>query len=135
MESSPDLGLYIMLTHLLVHASVFFGTMLTPRRFSMAIREALHLAALSHTCNNCAQRNSNHYFLRHISRRKFKCDNTGKLFSNTQRKNTAKAEGFFNEPAASSLSKKGFHESKIAVRFWIITLMLVIASILTLKVR
>jgi len=42
---------------------------------------------------------------------------------------------FLMSPLHHHYQKKGFHESKIAVRFWIITIILVIASILTLKVR
>ena len=42
---------------------------------------------------------------------------------------------FLMSPLHHHYQKKGFHESKIAVRFWIITIVLVIASILTLKVR
>lgn len=42
---------------------------------------------------------------------------------------------FLMSPLHHHYQKKGFHESKIAVRFWIITIFLVIASILTLKVR
>src|SRR6476620_5756433 len=42
---------------------------------------------------------------------------------------------FLMSPLHHDYQKKGFHESKIAVRFWIITIVLVIASILTLKVR
>lgn len=42
---------------------------------------------------------------------------------------------FLMSPLHHHYQKKGFHESKIAVRFWIITILLVIASILTLKIR
>jgi phospho-N-acetylmuramoyl-pentapeptide-transferase len=42
---------------------------------------------------------------------------------------------FLMSPLHHHYQKKGFHESKIAVRFWIVTIVLVIASILTLKVR
>ncbi len=42
---------------------------------------------------------------------------------------------FLMSPLHHHYQKKGFHESKIAVRFWIITIVLVIASILTLKMR
>ena len=42
---------------------------------------------------------------------------------------------FLMSPLHHHYQKKGFHESKIAVRFWIINIMLVIATILTLKVR
>jgi len=42
---------------------------------------------------------------------------------------------FLMSPLHHHYQKKGFHESKIAVRFWIITILLVVASILTLKTR
>jgi phospho-N-acetylmuramoyl-pentapeptide-transferase len=42
---------------------------------------------------------------------------------------------FLMSPLHHHYQKQGFHESKIAVRFWIINIILVIASILTLKVR
>lgn len=42
---------------------------------------------------------------------------------------------FLMSPLHHHYQKKGFHESKIAVRFWIITIILVITSILTLKIR
>ena len=42
---------------------------------------------------------------------------------------------FLMSPLHHHYQKKGFHESKIAVRFWIITILLVVASIVTLKTR
>jgi phospho-N-acetylmuramoyl-pentapeptide-transferase len=42
---------------------------------------------------------------------------------------------FLMSPLHHHFQKKGLHESKIAVRFWIITILLVVASILTLKTR
>jgi len=42
---------------------------------------------------------------------------------------------FLMSPLHHHYQKKGFHESKIAVRFWIVNIILVIASILTLKIR
>jgi phospho-N-acetylmuramoyl-pentapeptide-transferase len=42
---------------------------------------------------------------------------------------------FLMSPLHHHYQKKGFHESKIAVRFWIITVLLVVASIITLKIR
>ncbi|HAI84865.1 MAG TPA: phospho-N-acetylmuramoyl-pentapeptide-transferase [Chitinophagaceae bacterium] len=42
---------------------------------------------------------------------------------------------FLMSPLHHHYQKKGFHESKIAIRFWIITLICVIASIATLKIR
>jgi phospho-N-acetylmuramoyl-pentapeptide-transferase len=38
-------------------------------------------------------------------------------------------------PLHHHYQKKGFHESKIAVRFWIVTVLLVVLSIITLKIR
>lgn len=38
-------------------------------------------------------------------------------------------------PLHHHYQKKGFHESKIAVRFWIITIMLVVMSVVSLKIR
>jgi phospho-N-acetylmuramoyl-pentapeptide-transferase len=42
---------------------------------------------------------------------------------------------FLMSPLHHHYQKLGFHESKIAVRFWVITIICAIASILTLKVR
>lgn len=42
---------------------------------------------------------------------------------------------FLMSPLHHHYQKLGFHESKIAVRFWIVTIICAIASILTLKVR
>lgn len=42
---------------------------------------------------------------------------------------------FLMSPLHHHYQKKGFHESKIAVRFWIITVLLVVFSIITLKIR
>ncbi len=42
---------------------------------------------------------------------------------------------FLMSPLHHHYQKKGFHESKIAIRFWIITLFLVVFSIATLKIR
>jgi phospho-N-acetylmuramoyl-pentapeptide-transferase len=38
-------------------------------------------------------------------------------------------------PLHHHYQKKGYHESKIAVRFWIITIICVVLSIVTLKIR
>jgi hypothetical protein len=38
-------------------------------------------------------------------------------------------------PLHQHYQKKGFHENKIAVRFWIVTILLVVGSIITLKIR
>jgi phospho-N-acetylmuramoyl-pentapeptide-transferase len=42
---------------------------------------------------------------------------------------------FLMSPLHHHYQKRGFHENKIAVRFWIITILLVVASIITLKIR
>ncbi len=42
---------------------------------------------------------------------------------------------FLMSPLHHHYQKKGFHESKIAVRFWIITIICVVMSIVTLKIR
>ena len=42
---------------------------------------------------------------------------------------------FLMSPLHHHYQKKGFHESKIAIRFWIITIMCVLFSIVTLKIR
>lgn len=42
---------------------------------------------------------------------------------------------FLMSPLHHHYQKKGFHENKIALRFWIITILCVITSIVTLKVR
>lgn len=42
---------------------------------------------------------------------------------------------FKMSPLHHHYQKKGFHESKIATRFWIITVLLVVISIVTLKIR
>lgn len=42
---------------------------------------------------------------------------------------------FLMSPLHHHYQKKGFHESKIAIRFWIITVLLVVFTIATLKIR
>jgi phospho-N-acetylmuramoyl-pentapeptide-transferase len=42
---------------------------------------------------------------------------------------------FLMSPLHHHYQKKGYHESKIAVRFWILTILSVILAIVTLKVR
>ena len=42
---------------------------------------------------------------------------------------------FLMSPLHHHYQKKGFHESKIAIRFWIITILCVLLSIVTLKIR
>jgi len=42
---------------------------------------------------------------------------------------------FLMSPLHHHFQKKGYHESKIVTRFWIIGIMLAVLSIITLKVR
>ena len=42
---------------------------------------------------------------------------------------------FLMSPLHHHFQKKGYHESKIVARFWIIGIMLAVLSIITLKVR
>ncbi len=42
---------------------------------------------------------------------------------------------FLMSPLHHHFQKKGFHESKIAIRFWIATIICVVLSIVTLKIR
>ncbi len=42
---------------------------------------------------------------------------------------------FLMSPLHHHYQKKGFHESKIAVRFWIVTLLFVVFAVLSLKIR
>jgi phospho-N-acetylmuramoyl-pentapeptide-transferase len=42
---------------------------------------------------------------------------------------------FLMAPLHHHFQKKGFHESKIVVRFWIIGILLAVLSIITLKIR
>jgi phospho-N-acetylmuramoyl-pentapeptide-transferase len=42
---------------------------------------------------------------------------------------------FLMSPIHHHYQKKGFHENKIAFRFWVITILLVVASLVTLKIR
>lgn len=56
-------------------------------------------------------------------------------FKYTKRKYGEGRRIFLMSPLHHHYQKKGFHESKIAVRFWIVTLVLVVLSIITLKIR
>jgi phospho-N-acetylmuramoyl-pentapeptide-transferase len=56
-------------------------------------------------------------------------------FKYTKRKTGEGKRIFLMSPLHHHYQKKGFHESKIAVRFWIITLLSVITAIATLKLR
>lgn len=56
-------------------------------------------------------------------------------FKYTKKKYGEGRRVFLMSPLHHHFQKKGFHESKIAVRFWIITIMLMVFSIVTLKIR
>jgi phospho-N-acetylmuramoyl-pentapeptide-transferase len=56
-------------------------------------------------------------------------------FKYTRKKYGEGRRVFLMSPLHHHYQKKGFHENKIAVRFWIITILLVVASIITLKIR
>lgn len=56
-------------------------------------------------------------------------------FKYTKKKYGEGRRVFLMSPLHHHYQKKGFHENKIAFRFWIITILLVVASILTLKIR
>ncbi len=56
-------------------------------------------------------------------------------FKYTKRKYGEGRRIFLMSPLHHHYQKKGFHENKIAVRFWIITILLMVASIITLKIR
>ncbi len=56
-------------------------------------------------------------------------------FKYTKKKYGEGKRVFLMSPLHHHYQKKGFHESKIAVRFWIVTVLLVVLSIITLKIR
>ena len=56
-------------------------------------------------------------------------------FKYTKKKYGEGRRVFLMSPLHHHYQKKGFHESKIAVRFWIVTVLLVVLSIITLKMR
>ncbi|MFP5043038.1 phospho-N-acetylmuramoyl-pentapeptide-transferase [Parasediminibacterium sp. JCM 36343] len=56
-------------------------------------------------------------------------------FKYTKKKYGEGRRVFLMSPLHHHYQKKGFHESKIAVRFWIVTLICVVFSIITLKIR
>ncbi len=56
-------------------------------------------------------------------------------FKYTKKKYGEGRRVFLMSPLHHHYQKKGFHESKIAVRFWIVTVLLVVLSIITLKIR
>ncbi len=56
-------------------------------------------------------------------------------FKYTKKKYGVGKRVFLMSPLHHHYQKKGFHESKIAVRFWIVTVLCVVMSIITLKIR
>lgn len=56
-------------------------------------------------------------------------------FKYTKRKYGEGRRVFLMSPLHHHYQKKGYHESKIAVRFWIVTVLLVVLSIVTMKIR
>lgn len=56
-------------------------------------------------------------------------------FKYTKKKYGEGRRVFLMSPLHHHYQKKGFHENKIAVRFWIVTLILVVFTIATLKIR
>ncbi|MBS1626335.1 MAG: phospho-N-acetylmuramoyl-pentapeptide-transferase [Bacteroidetes bacterium] len=56
-------------------------------------------------------------------------------FKYTKKKYGEGRRVFLMSPLHHHYQKKGFHENKISLRFWIITVLLVVASIMTLKIR
>jgi phospho-N-acetylmuramoyl-pentapeptide-transferase len=56
-------------------------------------------------------------------------------FKYTKKKYGEGRRVFLMSPLHHHYQKKGYHESKIAVRFWIMTVLLVVLSIVTLKIR
>jgi phospho-N-acetylmuramoyl-pentapeptide-transferase len=56
-------------------------------------------------------------------------------FKYTKKKYGEGRRVFLMSPLHHHYQKKGFHENKIVIRFWIVTILLVVASIATLKIR
>jgi phospho-N-acetylmuramoyl-pentapeptide-transferase len=56
-------------------------------------------------------------------------------FKYTKKKYGEGRRVFLMSPLHHHYQKKGFHENKISIRFWIITVLLVVVSIATLKIR
>jgi phospho-N-acetylmuramoyl-pentapeptide-transferase len=56
-------------------------------------------------------------------------------FKYTKKKYGEGRRVFLMSPLHHHYQKLGYHESKIATRFWIVTILLVIAAVLTLKIR
>ncbi len=56
-------------------------------------------------------------------------------FKYTKKKYGEGRRVFLMSPLHHHYQKKGFHENKIVIRFWIVTILLVVTSIVTLKIR
>ena len=56
-------------------------------------------------------------------------------FKRTKKKFGEGRRVFLMSPLHHHYQKRGFHENKIAFRFWVITILLVVASLVTLKIR
>ncbi len=56
-------------------------------------------------------------------------------FKYTKKRTGVGKRVFLMSPLHHHYQKKGFHENKIAIRFWIITILCVVLSIVTLKIR
>jgi len=56
-------------------------------------------------------------------------------FKYTKRKYGEGRRIFLMSPLHHHYQKKGYHESKIAVRFWVVTILSVVAAVVTLKLR
>jgi phospho-N-acetylmuramoyl-pentapeptide-transferase len=56
-------------------------------------------------------------------------------FKYTKKKYGEGRRVFLMSPLHHHYQKKGYHESKIAVRFWIITLLFVVFAVMSLKMR
>ena len=56
-------------------------------------------------------------------------------FKYTKRKYGEGRRVFLMSPLHHHYQKKGYHESKIAVRFWIVTMMCIVLAVMSLKMR
>jgi phospho-N-acetylmuramoyl-pentapeptide-transferase len=56
-------------------------------------------------------------------------------FKYTKRKYGEGRRIFLMSPLHHHYQKKGYHESKIAVRFWIVTMMCIVLAVMSLKMR
>lgn len=63
------------------------------------------------------------------------CDVAGRLFQIHKKKIWNRKKSFLKAPLHHHYQVKGYHEVKIVTRFWIVTVLLVVLSIVTLKLR